>query len=82
MNPTQTISNYAKKVSELLRLKGKLVGLLFSLPLNDDRPPFGGDKNEYCFCFKPYFKIEIIEPAFNSILSRENHELFIKFIKK
>ncbi len=80
--PPKQRSNYALKTSELLKSKGKLVGLLFNVPLYDDRPPFGGNKDEYCFCFKPYFKIEIIELSYNSILSRKNHELFIKFIKK
>ncbi len=74
-------SNYALKTSELLNPKGKLVGLLFSIPLNEDRPPFGGNKDEYLFYFKPYFKIEFIEPSYNSVLSRKNSELFIKFIK-
>ncbi len=73
---------YAIKMNELLTKKGKLVGLLFSVPLYDNRPPFGGNKEEYIPYFKPYFNLEIIEPCYNSVLERANQELFIKFIKK
>ncbi len=73
---------YASKMSELLFNNGKLVGLLFNIPLFDDHPPFGGTKKEYILYFKPYFKLEIIEDSYNSILERRPNELFIKFIKK
>ena len=73
---------YAIKMNELLQVKGKLVGLLFSVPLYDNRPPFGGNKEDYIPYFKPYFNLEIIETSYNSISERANQELFIKFIKK
>ena len=74
--------NYVLKMNQLLRPNGKLVGLLFNIPLNKDRPPFGGTKKEYLFYFKTYFKIEIMELSYNSISERTNIELFIKLIKK
>ncbi len=74
-------SKYAQKVSELLNQKGKLVGLLFCVPLHNDRPPFGGNKEEYMAYFNPYFTIEIINPSYNSVKNRAGEELFIKFIK-
>ncbi len=80
--PPMLRPNYALKTSELLNLQGKLVGLLFCIPLFVDRPPFGGTKEEYTSYFSPYFNLEIIQHSYNSILSRENEELFIKFIKK
>ena len=73
---------YAKKANALLKQNGKLVGLLFCIPLNEDHPPFGGNKEEYNPYFKPYFNIDIMEPAYNSIKSRLGNELFIKLIKK
>tara|TARA_R110000787_G_scaffold109035_2_gene217557 strand:- start:43677 stop:44258 length:582 start_codon:yes stop_codon:yes gene_type:complete len=73
---------YASKVSELLLVNGKLVGLLFNIPLFKDRPPFGGTKKEYIPYFNPYFKLDIIETSYNSVLERRDNELFIKFIKK
>jgi len=54
---------YVKKMKELLKPKGKLVGLLFNAPLNTDRPPFGGDKKEYLRLFKNYFNsVKIMIP--------------------
>jgi len=73
---------YAQKSKELLKQNGKLVGLLFCIPLNEDCPPFGGNKEEYLPHFKPYFNIEIMETAYNSIKSRKGNELFIKLIKE
>ena len=73
---------YVKKASQLLYTSGKIVGLLFSIPLNLDHPPFGGNKDEYQNLFYPYFHIEIMESANNSIPKRMGNELFIKFIKK
>ena len=73
---------YASKMSELLLTNGKLVGLFFNIPLFENNPPFGGTKKEYIPYFKPYFKLDIIEDSYNSILERRANELFIKFIKK
>lgn len=72
---------YAKKMHELLKDYGKLVGLLFNAPLNIKHPPFGGNKEEYIAYFKPYFDIEIMDEAYNSTESRKNKELFIKLKK-
>lgn len=74
--------NYVKKTHDLLAEKGKLIGLLFCIPLNEDHPPFGGNKEEYFDYFKPFFEIEIMKKSYNSIPARINNELFIKLIKK
>lgn len=73
---------YALKMFGLLNGNGKLVGLLFDAPLNQDHPPFGGTKAEYATYFKPYFDIRILEPAYNSLDQRKGTELFIKALKK
>jgi thiopurine S-methyltransferase len=75
-------SKYAKKMFELLNENGKLVGLLFDDKLNDDKPPFGGNKEEYLDYFKPYFIINKMESAYNSISPRMTKELFINLSKK
>lgn len=75
-------SAYAKKMHSLLATEGKIVGLLFDAPLYEDHPPFGGNKKEYQKLFTPYFDIEIMETATNSIESRAGRELFIKMLKK
>lgn len=73
---------YALKMSQLLNNGGKLTGLLFNADLNTDHPPFGGNKEEYSEYFMPYFNIDIFDSCHNSIESRKNQELFIKFILK
>ena len=72
---------YAAKAYDLLNPKGKVVGLLFDAPLNTDKPPFGGCKEEYINYFKPYFKITIMENAHNSIQPRAGRELFFRIDK-
>ena len=73
---------YAIKASELLKTKGKIVGLFFDFELKPDGPPFGGSKEEYLTYFSPYFEIDILERCYNSIPPRQGNELFFKFRKK
>lgn len=75
-------SSYVEKMYELLSENGKLVGLLFNQMLNDDRPPFGGNQDLYRSFFKPEFQIQIMEPCYNSMPSRQGKELFFKVVKK
>lgn len=73
---------YAEKMHSLLKADGKLVGLLFDIPLYKDHPPFGGNKAEYLPYFTDLFEIIHFEPAKNSIKPREGTELFIELKKK
>ncbi|WP_346883567.1 SAM-dependent methyltransferase [uncultured Algibacter sp.] len=73
---------YAIQANKLLNENGKIVGLLFNVPLYENHPPFGGSKTEYLTLFKPLFKIQIIEDCYNSTQSRTGKELFIKLVKK
>jgi len=72
---------YVTKMHELLKPGAKLVGLLWSVDINKDHPPFGGHTEEYLELFKDPFKIEVMENAYNSIAPRAGRELFIKMIK-
>jgi len=72
--------DYVNKVSQLLKPGGKLVGLLFQIPLNKERPPFGGNREEYRRLFSDKFTIEIMETAYNSIAPRMGNELFVKML--
>ena len=72
---------YAKKINELLSEEGMYIGLLFDDPLNDDHPPFGGNKDEYIKYFEPYFSEITMEKCYNSIPQREGRELFVILIK-
>ncbi len=73
---------YARKMHELLSKNGKLVGLLFDAPMNEDEPPFGGNREEYYNYFQPYFHMDCIEPCYNSIPPRAGKELFLILRKK
>jgi SAM-dependent methyltransferase len=73
---------YAEKMRTLLKPNGKLVGVLFNDPLNNDKPPFGGNKEEYLGYFRPLFKINTFEACYNSVKPREARELFINLEKR
>ncbi len=73
--------DYAKQCSQLLRSDGKLAGLLFGIEFPFDGPPFGGSQEEYKTYFEPFFEIEIMETAYNSIAPRMGNELFVKMVK-
>ena len=75
-------SRYANKMYEFLNEKGKLVGLLFDAKLNDDKPPFGGSREEYVQYFLPYFEFKVFDRAYNSIPPREGREIFMILVKK
>jgi SAM-dependent methyltransferase len=75
-------ATYVVKMNQLLKPKGKLVGLMFNVPLNNHRPPFGGNKEDYLASFKPYFNIERMEMCYNSFGNRKGRELFVKMLKK
>ncbi|MBL4593477.1 MAG: methyltransferase domain-containing protein [Flavobacteriales bacterium] len=75
-------ANYAKQAHHLLKPNGKIVGLMFNAPLNETHPPYGGDCKEYHSYFNPYFDIQTMEEAYNSIESRAKREVFVKMVKK
>ncbi|MGB3948968.1 MAG: methyltransferase domain-containing protein [Bacteroidia bacterium] len=81
LNPSLR-NNYVKKMTELLKPNGKLVGLLFTDPLNAVTPPFGASKDEYVNYFGTSFNFNVFEKCYNSIKPRAGRELFINFSKK
>lgn len=74
---------YAQHVHQLLKPGGKLVGLWFCFPLTGDleKRPFGGSAQEYLSYFEPFFKVQTLEPCYNSIKPRQGNELFGVFLK-
>tara|TARA_B100000795_G_scaffold76340_3_gene54379 strand:+ start:12625 stop:13212 length:588 start_codon:yes stop_codon:yes gene_type:complete len=74
--------NYIKKANQILQPSGFLVGLLFQKELFKDHPPFGGNEKIYRKLFEPFFNIQKMETAYNSIEPRKNSELFIKMAPK
>ncbi|NEQ50640.1 MAG: methyltransferase domain-containing protein [Leptolyngbya sp. SIO3F4] len=73
---------YVRQAAGLLVPGGLLVGLLWSVPMHEDRPPFGGSIEEYRSLFEPYFEVEVLEEATNSIAPRLGREVFVQFRKK
>ncbi|WP_317042971.1 methyltransferase domain-containing protein [Algibacter lectus] len=72
---------YAEKAFNLLNKTGLIIGLLFNVPLNETRPPFGGSKAEYLEYFKPYFDVSLMNGCYNSHQTRAGRELFIRLKK-
>ncbi|MDH5396801.1 MAG: TPMT family class I SAM-dependent methyltransferase [Cyclobacteriaceae bacterium] len=73
---------YANKMHKLLRPGGRLVGVLFDDKLNEDHPPFGGNKEEYLGYFDERFEKCCFERCYNSIPERAGRELFINLRTK
>lgn len=73
---------YVLKTKQLLKPRGKLVGLLFDFPLTEAGPPFGGDREAYKTLFAAHFNFKIFETAYNSIKPRADKELFFIFENK
>jgi SAM-dependent methyltransferase len=73
---------YAQKVHSLLNINGKLIGVLFNAPMYEDHPPYGGSVEEYKSYFSLLFELNIFEPSYNSVSSRNGKELFINIQRK
>ena len=73
-------NKYAEHCKQIIKPGGKLVGVLFDDPLFDNRPPFGGSKEDYLPIFEPHFEIKVFERCYNSIRPRKGRELFINLI--
>ena len=74
--------SYTEKMNDLLKPKGKLVGVLFNDKMNDNEPPFGANADEYRNYFSPHFNFNVFESCYNSIEKRNGRELFIVLEKK
>lgn len=74
--------DYVKQMHKLLNPGGRLVGVLFTDPLNASAPPFGASKKEYETLFNGLFDFKTFETCNNSIKPRAGRELFINFERK
>ena len=70
---------YVKKMHELLKSKGILTGVFFSVPMYNHRPPYGGSQVEYKKLFAGHFDIEIMRSSAFSEPGRE--ELEFRMVK-
>ncbi len=72
---------YVKKMHQLLKPNGQLVGVLFNIEFEREGPPFGGNIKSYKQLFSPLFHIKKLESCYNSIKPRQGSELFFIFQK-
>ncbi|MEL6538656.1 MAG: methyltransferase domain-containing protein [Bacteroidota bacterium] len=72
---------YVDKMYDLLASQGKLVGVMFDIPLYTDHPPFGGSRSQYEPLFAPKFHFHAWATCHNSIAPRANNELWINLRK-
>ena len=73
--------DYVSKMLNLLKSKGKLVGVLFNEFMTEHQPPYVAKEENYRHLFEEDFQIEIMEPCYNSTGNRAGKELFFKLIK-
>jgi len=78
--PPTMRQKYVWKMHQLLSNYGKLIGLLFNREF-EVSPPFGGNLKEYEQLFQKAFEFKAISVASNSVVKRENTELFFEFSK-
>jgi len=71
----------AKKMYNLLNIKGKYVGLFFNHEFKLNKPPYGAMKETYLELMENLFKVKTLELANNSIKPRDGRELFFIFEK-
>lgn len=79
--PPEMRQQYVSKMQQLLKQDALLVGLLFNRTF-EGGPPFGGDINEYETLFSPYFHLQHLATAPNSVAPRALSELWIELKKK
>lgn len=75
--PTQRL-NYARKMQQLLRPNGLLVGVLFNREFEQAGPPFGGSVAEYEHLFRLHFSSARFSPCINSIKPRMGAEVWMQ----
>jgi len=75
-------NKYAEHIYELLKPNGKLVGVIFTDPLDSTTPPFGAKKEEYEHLFKEKFNTLSLDKCYNSIKPRAGRELFMQLKKR
>jgi len=81
LNPN-TRKPYVDKMNSLLVKDGILRGVLFQVPMFQDRPPFGGSVKEYERLFSAVFEINYFQECIYSEPARLGSEVEFKVTKK
>ena len=74
--------DYVNKAYEILKKKGKIIGLLFNKEFELEGPPFGGTFKEYKNLFSENFDINNLMLSKKSALPRKGFEFWVEFTKK
>ena len=74
--PPEKRENYVQRMAQILRPGGQICGLLFTFPLTDQGPPFGGSTEEYRQRFSPPFELTALRPHPLSIKARADKEVY------
>ncbi|MCB0736131.1 MAG: methyltransferase domain-containing protein [Bacteroidetes bacterium] len=73
--------DYAKKMHQLIKPNGKLVGVMFNREFEHNGPPFGGHAEEYEGYFNEGFSMKYFTECYNSIPPRLGNELFVCLVR-
>ncbi len=73
-------TKYVKKMHQLLKQEGKLLGVLFNREF-DGGPPYGGRKEDYKTLFSAVFRKVKIQDSLKSIQPRLGAEVIIRCFK-
>jgi methyl halide transferase len=71
-------TEYVQQTLHLLNENGKLIGVLFNDTLNNDKPPFGGNIEEYQRLFSHIYSSVDIKPCTHSESARAGREVWIE----
>jgi thiopurine S-methyltransferase len=80
LHPSQR-NDYVQKMHEILLPDGRIQGLLFSVPMYDNRPPYGGSIGEYQNLFSPLFEVKKMQPCTFSEPDRMGMEAEIELVR-
>lgn len=80
--PRNMRPRYVEKTHALLSKEGQVAGLFFMREFPHEGPPHGGSEAEYRQLFEPFFMLQELYPAPDSIEPRLGSELFFRFQKK
>lgn len=78
IQPTRR-KEYVKKMKEVIKPGGRLVGVLFNKCFPQG-PPFGGTKSEYISLFSNDLKIKEMKKANDGFSGRFENELFVEMV--
>jgi SAM-dependent methyltransferase len=81
INPERR-NEFAKKISSLIKINGRLITILFPIDEREGGPPFSIDVKEFYKNFSEYLQLELSSRQINSIKPRKGKEILQIYFKK